>query len=38
VIWPPKPAAEALPSDLKDEKKLASSSAGLSAGEDELPF
>jgi hypothetical protein len=38
VIWPPKPAAEALPSDLKEEKKLASSSAGLSTGEDELPF
>jgi len=38
VIWPPKPAAEAPPSDLRDETKLASSSAGLSGGEDELPF
>jgi len=38
VVWPPKPAAEAPPSELSDEKKLASSSAGLSAGEDELPF
>src|SRR6266581_6191195 len=31
VIWPPKPAAEAPPFEVSDEKKLASSSAGLSA-------